>query len=93
MQIKNMMEGAVERSLADVLEHKDRYGIEGMCTCERCLLDVAALALNHLTPHYVVSDKGEVFARALGLNTSQYEIDILHAILVAVRLVNLHPRH
>lgn len=93
MQIRNIMEDAVERSLKDVLANRARYGVGDVCTCERCQLDIIALALNRLPPRYVVSEKGEVYARALGLNTNQYEIDILHAILVAIKLVGLQPRH
>lgn len=92
MQIKNIMEDAVENGLSEILAHKEKYGYDDLCTCERCLKDIQALALNRLPPRYVVSDKGEVFARASALDP-QFEVDILHAILFAIRLVAANPRH
>lgn len=57
------------------------------------MLDVQALALNRLPPRYVVSDQGEVFARTVSLNSAQFEVDILHAVLTAISIVTAHPRH
>ncbi len=52
VQIKNYMEDVVFGQMKEVLADIN------MCTCEKCLLDVAAIALNDLPPKYVVTEKG-----------------------------------
>jgi competence protein ComFB len=68
---------------------KDR---EDICKCEKCLSDVAAIALNRLKPHYVVSEKGEVYSKVLNMSI-QFEADATTAITEAVEIVKKNPRH
>lgn len=92
MQIRNAMEMVVKSTLAEILEKLEKHGIERICTCERCLLDIMALALNQLPPRYVVCDQGEAYVRTSALN-QQFKVDILFALLNAVRTVQANPRH
>ena len=56
------MEDVVWQNIDDVI--RGRYGA---CGCEKCRLDVAALALNYLPPHYVVTEKGELYSKISSL--------------------------
>ena len=85
--IKNYMELAVDRVMGNIM-HK----LDLACTCERCQLDIKAVALNHLHPYYVVSDVGEVYAKVNQLYV-QYETDIISEITSAGGVVSKHPRH
>lgn len=63
-----------------------------VCECEKCKLDIAAIALNSLQPHYVVTPKGRLYTK---LNTlqQQFDVDVLSAIIKAAILVKRNPHH
>ena len=87
MELKNYMEELVWGQLDEVLA-----GHQGMCSCEHCRYDVAALALNFLPTRYVVTEKGEMYTK-LSMLEQQFSIDIITAISRAVIIVKSHPRH
>ncbi|HOH89167.1 MAG TPA: late competence development ComFB family protein, partial [Bacillota bacterium] len=62
------------------------------CKCDKCRLDIIALALNSLPSKYVVSAKGELYAKVSELE-QQFDIDVGTAIIKAAFLVNENPRH
>lgn len=62
------------------------------CMCPVCRNDMIAYALNQLPPHYVVSDQGELYLKAMALD-SQPATDLITAITLAVRIVSSNPRH
>ena len=64
----------------------------GMCTCERCITDVLALALNNMTPKYVVTPKGALFAKISSYG-NQYKTDILASLTHACAIVRETPSH
>jgi len=86
VQIKNYMEEIVFNLMKDVLEDIN------MCTCEKCLLDIGAIALNDLPPKYIVSEKGELYSKVNALK-QQFEVDVIAAITKAAVLVKRKPRH
>ncbi|NLP18609.1 MAG: late competence development ComFB family protein [Firmicutes bacterium] len=86
-ELRNYMEEVVRRALDRFL--KDNPGI---CDCVKCRMDMAALALNELPPRYVVTDRGQVFAKVSQLEC-QFEADVLMAIMRAVEKVVDNPRH
>lgn len=63
-----------------------------ICRCERCRLDVAAIALNGLPPHYVVTEKGEVFTR-LSFSYNDMRVKVLAAVMNAMLQVARNPSH
>lgn len=81
----------VEKTVCDLIERlmEEKYG---MCTCEKCLADIAALALNDLKPRYVASKRGEAFARADALGQNTYTA-VMVAVAKAIKQVGLNPRH
>lgn len=84
--LQNLMEKFVFAAIDELLVGK------GVCRCEQCRMDIAALALNDLPPRYVVTAKGASYARADLLETQKY-VDVIGAVTKAIKLVQEHPRH
>ncbi len=87
MLFKNYMEEVVENTLDQILAHS-----KDICTCDRCRLDIKALALNHLPPKYVVTDMGYVYTKVNELE-SQFQADVTVAVTNALKTVRKNPRH
>ncbi len=64
---------------------------KGLCTCQDCVLDMAAWALNNVKPAYRVSLLGSVFANALGEQDRAREVR--QAVRQAIRKVKSNPSH
>jgi competence protein ComFB len=85
--LKNYMEIVVEHVLPSILKV-----FPNVCQCQQCLDDIRAIALNHLTPHYVVTEKGEVYTRINEMNI-QFETDVMKSLIDAIAIVSKNPRH
>lgn len=85
-QIKNYMEEIVFSLMREVLEDIN------VCCCDKCVIDIAAIALNDLPPRYIVSEKGELYSKINSLK-QQFEVDVISAITKAAVLVKRSPRH
>jgi len=85
--LSNYMEEAVDRTVDEILSPRD-----DVCKCERCKLDIKALALNHLPPKYVVTDKGYIYTKVNELE-SQFKADITVAVTNAMKIIRRNPRH
>ncbi len=64
----------------------------GMCTCQRCRIDVVALALSNLPPKYVVT-KGDDLIPRLSIYETRFSADITAQVLSACRKVARQPHH
>lgn len=87
MKLHNLTEDEVLNALIKVL-----VGIDNICECEICKMDIAAISLNNLKPNYVVTDQGYVYAKANNLN-QQFNTDIIAAVTKAIDIVKNNPRH
>lgn len=87
MDIKNYMERVVENKLNELLEE-----FPELCKCEECIADIEALALNHLVPHYIATEKGELYTK-LDTVKLQSEVDVTKAIIDAIKIVKQKPHH
>ncbi len=85
-KLKNYMEELVIKKTDEIL------GIMKICSCEKCRLDIIALALNDLPTKYVVSEKGALYTKLRELE-QQFEIDVETAIIKAAVLVSKNPKH
>ncbi len=83
MRLVNVMEELVN----DIIDNMVREG--KMCTCSRCILDVAAITLNNLPPSYVVTVEGE----NIKSNMAQYRVDVMRIIPRAIEIVSKKPHH
>ena len=84
--IKNYMEEIVFNQMKEVLTDIN------VCSCEKCMMDIAAIALNDLHPKYIVPEKGELYSKINALG-QQFEVDVVAAITKAAVLVKRRPRH
>lgn len=84
----NKMEAAVQQMLDEIIANKDK----GVCSCERCKLDVIALALNSLPPKYVVTEIGNAVTN-VALDSVQGKANVTMAVCNAIEIVNGRPRH
>lgn len=85
--LKNYMEIVLDEALPTVLE---KYN--NICTCERCIEDIKAIALNKFMPLYVVTEKGTVYSKINQLNV-QFAADVISEITQAIEIVSKNPRH
>lgn len=85
--VKNYMEVAVNHLLPKLLED-----YPDLCKCEKCLDDIKAIALNHLKPLYVVTEKGSVYAKVNEMEI-QFSADIYRELVNAIDIVSKNPRH
>jgi len=63
-----------------------------VCQCYECRLDIIAIMLNSLKPHYVVTEKGVLFSK-LNEFDLQHKVDLVSTMSDAVSTVKHHPRH
>jgi competence protein ComFB len=83
----NVMEILVSETIDEILRAN-----EDVCSCPRCKLDLAAVALNNLPTNYVVTTEGEVIKRTSSLK-QQFKVDIIRALTEALKVVSKHPHH
>ncbi len=62
-----------------------------VCTCQDCVLDMAAFALNNVKPAYRVSLMGSVYAKAAGESAQAQEIR--RSVREAIQKVKANPSH
>ena len=84
----NKMENAVK----DAVEELFAQGKNPGCSCQRCKLDVIALALNSLPSKYVVTSIGNAVTNVT-LNSSQWQANLTMAVCNAIEIVRSKPRH
>ncbi len=87
MELCNEMEAIVFSKVDDIIRNEPHISC-----CPQCRMDVVAIALNHLPPRYVVTEKGRIFAKVSMLD-QQFGADVLSAIVRAIEMVKEHPRH
>jgi competence protein ComFB len=87
LQLKNYMEEATDSTIEEILARRD-----DVCKCDRCKMDIKALALNHLPPKYVVTDRGYVYTKVNELE-NQFKADITVAVTNALKIIRDNPRH
>lgn len=86
VMVKNVMETLVWNSLENVLDN-----FPNACKCNICKCDIAAIALNNLTPKYVATEIGEIYSKTEILE-NQYRADVISAITRAIIRVMQYPR-
>lgn len=87
MAIKNVMEDFVGQNLKAVLRMYPEC-----CRCDVCRDDIMSIALNHLPPKYVSTEKGGVFAKLASLDPME-KVILVQEIAKGVQIVSKEPRH
>ena len=86
MEMRNYVELVVERHTQTLMLRT------GVCSCEKCKLDVMSIALNNLRPHYVVTEAGALYAKMKDFD-HQHNVDVTAAVMNAIQKVSERPRH
>ena len=87
MSMHNYMEDIVGETLDILISERD-----DLCKCDKCKLDIAAMALNKLSPKYVVTSKGRVYTKLNELEF-QHRADILKEVTKAIEFVRVNLKH
>jgi competence protein ComFB len=87
MELQNYTEKVVREVLNEIVDRRT-----DLCKCERCRLDIMAMALNNLTPQYYVSEKGEVFSKLLA-TYMETRTKVITEVIKAVMHVEKTPHH
>lgn len=82
----NVMEYIIKDIIVDYMKKFD------MCTCERCVVDAAALALTYCRAKYIVVDKHSV-SPLLNFYSNRYLGDVTVELTKACIQVKENPRH
>jgi len=87
LELINFMEDVVSSYVDEVIQNDTTF-----CGCPRCRLDTIALALNNVSPKYVVTSKGYAYAR-MGELRAQFRADTVVAVTKALKVIRKRPRH
>ncbi|KXH80027.1 late competence development ComFB family protein [Sporosarcina sp. HYO08] len=87
MAIRNVMEMIVR----DVLLN-NKQELKLTCSCDRCLNDIMAHALNHLPPRYIVNSDHQPYVRVMHEADRDGAINILRVVTQAAIVVSANPR-
>jgi competence protein ComFB len=81
-----------ERMVLDELERRlAELADPSICVCQDCVLDMAAFALNSLSPVYRVSLLGTMYAHAM--DEGAYAEEVRKAVDTAIAKVHSNPSH
>lgn len=85
--LKNYSEILVEDAIKKLWNEMDT-----ICKCQRCYYDTMALSLNQLPAKYVVTQTGEVYAKANHF-MNQAQVDVMSEVMKASLKVNENYSH
>ncbi|MHC1724132.1 MAG: late competence development ComFB family protein [Aminipila sp.] len=84
--LHNLAEDVMKTKVPEIMQSFN------MCTCQDCVYDVMALALNHIKPLYTVTEKGQLFQK-LASYELQYGTDLASEVTKACIKVKINPNH
>lgn len=84
--LKNLMEDVVIRYTNSIIDDL------GVCTCDKCRLDIASYTLNRIPAKYTATSQGELLAKSEVLG-NQFEANIVTLIVRASEIVKKYPKH
>jgi len=84
------LKNRAEDMIFEAIEKRIESGVD-MCTCRECVLDLAAYALNHVTPRYYTSLLAPLHPTPEVAPKARVEIDL--AIAAGLKKIRSHPHH
>lgn len=87
MKLYNLLE---EEVINAVNNFTGEVGIT--CNCDKCKLDIAAIALNNLKSKYVVIEEGKLYGRINNMSY-QFNTDVVMEVTKATAVVGKNPQH
>jgi competence protein ComFB len=90
-ELINVAEQVVKQLLDSVIANYKKEHPK-VCTCQRCKIDILAVALNNIKPAYVVTNLGRVM-KQVSYDDFGGRAAVLAEIVKAVDFVNHKPNH
>jgi competence protein ComFB len=87
-----LLKNETEKLVLDELEIQLAKADEGMCRCNDCVVDMAAMALNNVKPLYRFSILGTLYA-AQAKHQRTYANNVQKAVARAIAKVSANPSH
>ncbi len=88
----SMLVNDTERMVLEELgQRMESANMEGICTCQDCVIDMATLALNSLKPKYHASLMGTMYAHAA--ESGVFKTEVQSAVSNAIEKVKNNPSH
>ncbi|WP_313341531.1 late competence development ComFB family protein [Sedimentibacter sp.] len=88
--VVNYMEEIVKNYLNQTLKNDPTYA--SICTCDQCIDDIMAKALNNIKPYYITTKTGEVYAEYSSL-ANQNHAEVIAEVIKAIEFVSNHKNH
>ena len=88
--LENLQEDSVLSALQRLLRAEARIQ-KNLCTCPKCLVDMAAIALNSLPPKYVADRYNKFPERDHDAVANQVKVE--QAVQMAINMVSRRPHH
>lgn len=82
---------AEELALDELEKELQKEWTDNICKCQDCVLDMAAYALNHITPKYRVSLLGTLYAQ--NLKESKFAEEVNKQVINSIRKIARNPSH
>jgi len=86
------LKNEAEKLVFDELERQLDASQAAICRCNECVLDMAALALNSVKPHYQVSLLGSLYT-ASSMEDKNYAASVRKAVMNAIARISSNPGH
>ena len=86
------LQNEAEQLVLRELETQLAAGDGGICRCNECVVDMAAIALNTVKPLYRFSLLGTLYA-AQAMNEQSYADSVQRAVAQAIEKVRANPGH
>lgn len=77
MEIHNLLEDEVARTVNEICDEDERTGDRGYCTSRLCRLDAICYVLNRVPPRYVSSGRGAAYVERNFSVDQQLAVDIV----------------
>ena len=88
----HMLKNQAEQLVLHELEHQLAAQESDICLCNECVVDMAAMALNTVTPLYRFSLLGKLYA-AQAMHDQEYADSVQQAVAQAIHRVSSNPAH
>lgn len=87
--LRNHTEEIVLEEMENILNEP---GFKDVCTCDQCLMDMAAYCLNRLPAKYISTPRGDLQTKIAEFQ-QQVQVDLITTITKAIKIVSENPNH
>jgi competence protein ComFB len=93
MEIHNTTEDLVFSMIDAICASIEKQGNpDNLCLCDRCRIDAACFALNRISPHYILSNRGAARLEQVTISRQQKEADVVYMVFEALKRVSHNQR-